>query len=73
MVIVDNDPDADIEKIKQFLGDKKHIYRYFRNEKNIGMVGNWNRCIELALSENIVFLHSDDVMSIGCLKKLCEL
>lgn len=73
VVIVDNDPDADIEKIKQFLGDKKHIYRYFRNEKNIGMVGNWNRCIELALSENIVFLHSDDIMSIGCLKKLWDI
>lgn len=70
VVIVDNDPDADIETMKQFLGDKKHIYRYFRNERNIGMAGNWNRCIELASSENIVFLHSDDTMSKECLKKL---
>jgi len=34
--------------------------RLFRNEKNLGIVGNWNRCCELARAPYLIFLHQDD-------------
>lgn len=37
--------------------------RYVRNESNLGMVGNWNRCLELARGEWLVILHDDDWLS----------
>ena len=35
---------------------------YVRNERNLGLVGNSNRCLELADGEYISILHHDDVM-----------
>ena len=34
--------------------------RYVRNSANVGMAGNWNRCLELAQSAWVVILHDDD-------------
>jgi glycosyltransferase involved in cell wall biosynthesis len=36
--------------------------RYVRNERDLGMVGNWNRCLELARGELIANLCDDDLM-----------
>ena len=36
--------------------------RYHRNEHDLGMVGNWNRCVELARGELIANLCDDDLM-----------
>lgn len=33
---------------------------YVRNERNLGMAGNFNRCIDLATTELVTLLHSDD-------------
>lgn len=35
---------------------------YYQNDSNIGMIGNWNRGIELARGEWIVLLHDDDIL-----------
>ncbi|MGH2351068.1 MAG: glycosyltransferase family 2 protein [Chloroflexota bacterium] len=34
--------------------------RYVRNPHNLGMVGNWNRCLDLARGEYVGILHHDD-------------
>jgi glycosyltransferase involved in cell wall biosynthesis len=66
VVVVDNESDdrevaAQVEAvIKKFTG--KNI-RYFRNSQNIGMFGNWNRCIELARGKYISILNDDDLLS----------
>ncbi|MFA5156198.1 MAG: glycosyltransferase [Candidatus Omnitrophota bacterium] len=58
-VVVDNCSDDDTEKVvREFAGVK-----YFRNETNLEMMDNWNRCIELATGEFIALLHSDDLIS----------
>lgn len=36
--------------------------RYYRNETNIGMFPNWNRCISLTKSRYISILNDDDIL-----------
>lgn len=61
VVIVDNNPN--FEDLSTF--DIVHRYQskrlsYYKNKKNLGMFGNWNRCIELASAPWILILHDDD-------------
>jgi len=39
--------------------------RYVRNERNLGLFGNFNRCIELAKGKYLHILHSDDYIDPG--------
>jgi len=59
--IVDN---ASSHNKFQEIIEKKHDFMitYIRNEKNVGMVGNWNRCIEVCQTEYLSILHDDDVL-----------
>jgi glycosyltransferase involved in cell wall biosynthesis len=34
--------------------------RYVRNERTLGMAGNWNRCLDLADTDLVTLLHADD-------------
>lgn len=43
---------------------KNNIY-YYINGKNIGMFGNWNRCIELANCQRMTILNDDDRFADG--------
>lgn len=65
VIIIDNDQfelaGSETEKIlKKYPEDK---ISYYQNEQNIGMVGNWNRCIELPKTKWIAMLHDDDILS----------
>jgi len=42
------------------LGDSR--ISYFKNDSNIGLVRNWNRCIELCSTEWLTILHDDDIL-----------
>lgn len=46
--------------------------RLYRNSTNLGLVGNWNRCIELARGEWIKFLFQDDLIEPKCIEKLLD-
>jgi len=60
IIVVDNaSTDCTQEVVKPFIS--KGI-RYHRNNKNIGMAGNWNRCIELANGEWVCLLPDDDIV-----------
>lgn len=61
VIVIDNaSTDNTEEVVKRF---KKYGIKYIRNKKNIGMAGNYNRCIELASHEYFTFLPSDDVIA----------
>jgi glycosyltransferase len=47
--------------------------RYVRNASNLGMVGNWNRCLDLAMGRWVVILHDDDWLSPHCLELMLAL
>lgn len=42
---------------------KKKNISYHRNEKNIGLFPNWNKCFELAESEYVMILGDDDILA----------
>lgn len=36
--------------------------KFYRNTRNLGLVGNWNHCLKLAQGKYITIFHQDDVM-----------
>jgi glycosyltransferase len=52
---------SDAERFCGELADAR--VRYVRNASNLGMVGNWNQCLELALGRWVIILHDDDWLS----------
>ena len=61
IVVVSNDPDADLSGI---INDYKNINNisFYINEKNIQWVGNWNRGLLLSKGKYITYLHDDDLL-----------
>lgn len=59
VIVADNCSEDDTEAVaKSFPG-----VIYYRNERNLGLAGNSNRCIKLAKGEFVNILHSDDLIS----------
>lgn len=67
VVVDDHSSDKTVEIIKRFQEKSNKIFLY-RNKKNLGLTGNWNKCIELAKTEWIKFIFQDDVLSPNCLQ-----
>jgi glycosyltransferase involved in cell wall biosynthesis len=44
--------------------------KIFRNEKNLGLVGNFNRCIQVAQGDWIKFLLQDDYLTDNCIETM---
>jgi glycosyltransferase involved in cell wall biosynthesis len=40
------------------------------NDVNLGLVGNWNRCLELAKGDFVKFLFQDDLLAPTCVSKM---
>jgi glycosyltransferase involved in cell wall biosynthesis len=60
LIVCDNCSTDNTEEIVCNFNDPRLIY--VRNNKNLGLVGNHNRCLELADGEYVYFLHHDDIM-----------
>lgn len=60
VIIADNNDSKNDEYLKY--KDYKNL-KYYRNTKNLGMYGNWNRLIKLANADYIAYLHDDDLLS----------
>lgn len=71
IVLVDNNPDAEDSSVLKIVEtfNAKNVF-YYRNEKNLGMLGNWNRGIELSRGEFITYCHDDDVLLPNALSHL---
>lgn len=70
IIIVDNDPEPNLEIENMIKLKKCSNLIYYKNSLNIGMVGNWNRCIELSSGKWITFLHDDDLFEDNYIKKM---
>ena len=65
IVVDDCSPEAGAEQVVAALGDSR--IRYVRNERNLGVAANFNRCLELAGSDSeiVTVFHADDQLEPG--------
>ena len=65
IILVDNhSTDKTLEISKKY----EPAITCYQNERNLGMAGNWNRCIELCETEWLLILHADDEMVPGAIQ-----
>lgn len=71
IVCDDQSSDSTLQIVEEYR--QKHTsIKIFSNEFNLGLVKNWNRCIELATGTWIKFLFQDDLMYADCLQKFAD-
>lgn len=65
VIIVENVDDFDTKTEAQEMLEREYRGRltYYKNRENLGMFGNWNRCLTLAQGEWVCLLHSDDMVT----------
>ena len=68
IAVVDNCSSDDPEAVVKRLGDGR--VEFFRQNANIGMVGNFNSCIEHARGSLVHILHADDYVEEGFYRRL---
>lgn len=62
IIVCDNNPERNDETEKYISSWEDDRIFYYKNTMNIGMTGNWNRCIELCDGEYAVMIHDDDIL-----------
>lgn len=62
----DQSKDNTVEVIKSI---KDNRIRLYENEKNLGMSGNWNHCLELCKGEFIKLICADDMLAKDAIEK----
>jgi glycosyltransferase involved in cell wall biosynthesis len=71
LIVVDNhSTDNTFEVVSKYLSDPR--VTFYQNKKNLGLVGNWNRCLELANGKYIKLLCADDKWHPTILEKYVE-
>mgnify|MGYP000315360914 CR=1 FL=1 len=70
VVIVDNCSTDRTETLVEELYSQTEKIRFFKNEQNIGLAGNLNKCLEYARGEYIKYLCVDDMLLPDCLEKM---
>jgi GT2 family glycosyltransferase len=60
LTVVDDTAESSVPAWFEALGDDR--VRYFRNEENLGITGNFSRCLELAEYELMSMLGADDLL-----------
>jgi glycosyltransferase involved in cell wall biosynthesis len=71
IIVSDNASTDDTQERLKTFSDPR--LRVFRNETNIGAIGNFNRCIELASAPWIKFLEADDYLRPDCVRRMLEI
>jgi|APSaa5957512535_1039671.scaffolds.fasta_scaffold01163_2 glycosyltransferase involved in cell wall biosynthesis len=66
ILVVDNcSSDDSITSLKSKFKDIDFL-KIVKNKRNIGRIGNWNRCLKLAEGDFIMFIFSNDLLSEDC-------
>lgn len=73
VVVDDSGYDEATDKLMKEYCDKYKNIIYYRNEKNIGQYGNWNRVVELCRSPWYCSLHDDDMMKETYLEEMTNI
>lgn len=75
IIVVENIDNNEINKdVEQMLFEQFHDkITYYRNEQNIGLYANLNRCLFLAKGKWVCLLHSDDIIFSNYLSEMHKL
>jgi glycosyltransferase involved in cell wall biosynthesis len=63
IVVDDAGPEPEARDVVLDYADER--ISYVRNDENLGLGGNWNRCLDLASTELVTLLHADDELLPG--------
>ena len=69
LIVDDGSTDGSLDIIHQYAKYDDRIVVH-QNVENIGLVGNWNKCISLAKHEWIKFAFQDDLLLTDCVASL---
>jgi glycosyltransferase involved in cell wall biosynthesis len=69
VIIDDRSSDNTVDIAKEYAAKDSRI-EVAINPRNLGLVGNWNRCLEIAKGEWIKFVFQDDLLAHECLEKM---
>ncbi|WP_295434781.1 glycosyltransferase family 2 protein [uncultured Thiodictyon sp.] len=72
IVAVDDRSSDDTVAILGAYSKRDRRLRIFENSRNLGLVGNWNQCIEHARGEWIKFVFQDDWIAPECVFRMVE-
>lgn len=71
IIIVDNCSEDDTVNIVRSFEDER--IKLYINDSNIGMAGNWNRCLEYASGEYIQLVCADDIILPECIERKAKM
>jgi glycosyltransferase involved in cell wall biosynthesis len=72
IIVADNCSTDGTPRIVHSLAEADARIRYHRNERNLGMQGNFNRCLELSRGEYVKFLCADDALLPRCVERMVD-
>jgi len=67
LVVVDDNSTDNTYEIVSNIQDKR--VKVYKNEKNLGMSGNWNRCLELVTGDFVKLICADDLIEKDAIEK----
>lgn len=75
IIVVENVDNFDTKTPAQEMLEKEYKGKltYYKNKSNIGLIANWNRCLELANGKWTSILHSDDKISPNYISSMASL
>ncbi len=73
LVIVDDNSSDNTYEVLQEFAEKDDRVKIYKNEKNLGMSGNWNRCLELCTGEFMKLVCADDLLAENMIERELEI
>lgn len=73
IVVSDDASTDDSPRVIRNLAAHDPRIRCLRNERNLGLVGNWNRCLAEARAPLMVLVNDDDTLAPGAVETGCRL
>jgi len=71
LIVDDGSTDNSVFIAQEYMRVDKRI-RLSVNKKNLGLVGNWNHCVDLASGEWIKFVFQDDILAPACITRMLD-
>jgi glycosyltransferase involved in cell wall biosynthesis len=70
IIITDDNSTDDTALICKRYAEKDQRIKFYQNEINLGLIGNWKKSIEKSTSSWIKFLFQDDLFELNCVEEM---